>query len=159
MKQLWIATLSMVGVLAAQPSSAAMQNAEAGSSRVAPDGPKNTHEWKRLRAEARTSDDFLALAKWCESRAGAYRAKQAASEAELREYYAAGRFFNQSKNAPRRDEVLKREIETDEKLVKHWTELGGIYVSKAQELEAAEQPAMTGGDASPGRHDSVTVKK
>ncbi len=157
MKQLWIAMSCTAVVLVSQSASMSAQDRGPSPSKPGIEGPKNAREWKHLRAQARTREDFLALTKWCESQAALSRSKQAASEAELREYYKEGRFFNSSKNGPRRDEVLTKQIESYKNRAKHWSALGARYMAKAQ--PSVEVMAGADRDAKPGQADAAPVKK
>jgi hypothetical protein len=127
MKQLCIAVGCVFALLVLRPAPIAGQDAAHSKSAVAI--PKNSHEWKRLRASARTADDFHALSEWCVLQAELYRRKQADCEGELRDYYAKDR-FNPPK-PPGRDVALKNDIATYRERAKHWSELAGRYSAKA----------------------------
>jgi len=127
MKQLCISIGCVCALLVLRPAPIAGQDAANAKSAVSI--PKNNREWKRLRASARTSDDFHALSGWCVLQAELYRRKQADCEGELRDYYAKDR-FNPPK-PPGRDVALKNEIATYRERAKHWRELADLYSAKA----------------------------
>ncbi len=99
--------------------------------------PLNSGQFKCLRSQARTAEDFKALSKWCRQRAETYRKKKEDCEAELREYYSRPSPLALAKYPPR-DKSLKALIAHYRELSARWSELENLYSKKAQDLAAAK---------------------
>lgn len=115
----------------------ALQEPVAATSRLESTVPRSDQDWKRLQARARTPEEFHALSKWCDSKAEVSRRNQSDAEAQLREYYAKECCSKPVKQRPRRDELIKNNIESYKRDVKRWSDLAERYSSRAKELEAA----------------------
>jgi len=109
-------------------------HAAPADSRDNTDVPKTSREWKQLRAKAKTPKEYQALAKWCDSQAGEFQRRQAGMESELRDYYANQCCYNPVKQRPRRDEILKSQIESCKRDGKRWSDLATRFSTKATTL-------------------------
>jgi len=99
-------------------------------------GIRNYHDWKRLRAQARTAADFRVLQQWCVSQVGVCRRKAADYESELRQYQANPPSRAVAKQPPY-DQELKTLIAHYQELAEHWKDLAAVMSDKAKELDAA----------------------
>ena len=109
--------------------------AVSASSQIREPAIRTYHDWKRLRAQARTAADFRVLHRWCMSQVEAYRRRAADYEAELRQYQADPAARAVPKQPPF-DQDLKTRIAHYQDLAKHWNDLAAVMAAKADELKA-----------------------
>lgn len=95
---------------------------------------QNSQEFKRLRARAKTREDYLALAAYCERSVNRYAADKTRNEGELRAYNSRQHMNNYKFR--QLDETLKIYIAADEKEIARWSQLAAQY--KEQAGKAAE---------------------
>ena len=135
MKRVCLFACAIAAFFFLQSAGLAGQDTTVANSQDVTDVPKTSREWKQLRAKAKTQTEYQALSKWCDSQAGECRRHQASLELELRDYYAHDCCSNPVKQRPRRDEILKSQIEGCRRSGKRWSDLAALYSVKAQTLE------------------------
>jgi hypothetical protein len=137
MKQPCVTTAFTAAALLLSSSAMALRDEVPATSKPESAVPRSDRDWRRLQTRARTPEEFRALSKWCDSKAGAALKKQSEAETDLREFYANQCCSNPVKQRPRRDELLKNNIESYKRDAKRWSDLAERYSSKARALEAA----------------------
>ncbi len=100
---------------------------------------RTTRDFNRVRSRARTSEDFKALAAWCQEQVSKYQNDKAKNESELADYGSRSHSSN-PKFRPL-DETLRTYIAEDEKAIARWSVLVSQYTDQASKIEAAAQPA------------------
>jgi hypothetical protein len=95
-------------------------------------------DWKRLRAEAHTAEEFRKLAEWCSTQVSLNRAKAAMYDLEWKHYYSNPTFRAEAKY-PSREQQLKTLVAHYRELSKHWEDLGAEMRGKAEHLQAGSE--------------------
>ena len=127
--------LQRFGVLLASSALVASQTGAAPSPQNSARTSLSMREFKRLREHANTPEEFHKLAVWCQLKAEQYRQSKAELEAEVGDHHS--RISPQSNpKHPTRGQDLRTLAAHYGELSKQWTDLSGLYSSKAAELEA-----------------------
>ncbi len=98
--------------------------------RQAASSTMTSRDWKHLRKNAKTAEEFRRCAEWCRKQADGYRERLAVYEAELKALETRPPNRTGPKYPPTA-EHLRMRVEHYRGLVKHWTGLAEDYEHKA----------------------------